>query len=94
MYGNKEFILNAISENCKTHTSYNSYYKGTKILSLEINMMIKSGQDIFILKFQESLLTGLARSADFLALDSWWGLWNFKIKFLTPSFVKKSPLIE
>ena len=57
-------------------------------------MMVKSGQDIFILKFQETLMTGLARSADFLALVRWWGLWNFKIEFFTSSFVKKSPLIE
>ena len=72
------------------HTSYNSFNKWTKISSLEITifdwkMMVKSGLDIFILKFtkplQRYLLTCQANSA-FLGSS----LVKFKIIFPIPLF--------
>ena len=92
MYGNKVFILNALSENsqntvgvnCEKHTPARPHTIRVSELKSRV-LMVKKGQDIFILKFQESLPTGQAKSADFLGL----GLWNFKTKFFTSAFVKK-----
>ena len=61
------------------HTSYNSFYKWTKILSLEINifdlkMMVKSGLEFFYFEIHQAPSELLLPSAKISAQNGWIGL--------------------